>query len=60
MVNKAQNKSGIYQSPLQKLFTRQQPKVKAKKGMARLLMTYAEGDSERVARVIQAWLEANR
>ena len=58
MVNKT--KSGVYQSPLQKLFSRQQIKVKAKKGMSRLLMTYAEDDPQRIARVIQTWLEGDK
>ncbi|MGJ8682088.1 hypothetical protein [Paraglaciecola sp.] len=56
MVN--QSKRGVYQSPLAKLFTRQQPKVKAKKGMARLLMVYAEGDTKRIATMLSSWLEA--
>ena len=58
MVNKS--KRGVYQSPLTKLFTRQQPKVKAKKSMASLLMTYAEGDSKRVASLIKTWLDADK
>ena len=51
------DKSGIYQSPLSKLFARQQPKVKAKKGMANLLLVYAENDSERIALLVKKWME---
>lgn len=51
------DKSGIYQSPLSKLFARQQPKVKAKKGMANLLLVYAENDSERIALLLTKWME---
>jgi hypothetical protein len=51
------DKSGIYQSPLSKLFARQQPKVKAKKGMANLLLVYAENDSERIALLLKKWME---
>ena len=49
-------KSGIYQSPLGKLFARQQPKVKAKGGMAKLLLTYAENDSKRIAHLMNKWM----
>jgi flagellar biosynthesis/type III secretory pathway M-ring protein FliF/YscJ len=49
--------SGVYQSPLQKLFTRQQPKVKAKKGMARLLLVYAENDPKRIAQLLKLWID---
>jgi hypothetical protein len=48
--------SGIYQSPLGKLFDRQQPKVKAKRAMAKLLLTYAENDSKRIAHLINKWM----
>lgn len=34
-------RSGVYQSPLSKLFARQQPKLRAKRGMLKLLLTYA-------------------
>jgi hypothetical protein len=51
------DKSGIYQSPLSKLFARQQPKVKAKKGMANLLLMYAENDSERIAHLLSLWMD---
>ena len=58
MANKA--KSGVYQSPLGKLFARKQPIVKAKKGMANLLLTYAENDYKRIAHLIDKWMnEAN-
>ena len=50
-------KSGIYQSPLSKLFARQQPKVKAKKGMANLLLIYAENDSKRIAHLLKTWMD---
>jgi len=49
-------KLGVYQSPLNKLFARQQPKVKAKKRMANLLLAYAENDSERIARLLTKWM----
>ena len=51
------DKAGIYQSPLGKLFARQQPKVKAKKGMANLLLFYAENDSKRIAHLLKSWME---
>jgi len=50
-------KPGIYQSPLSKLFARQQPKVKAKRGMANLLLIYAENDSKRIADLIRVWMD---
>lgn len=50
-------KSGVYQSPLSKLFARQQPKVKAKKGMSNLLLTYAENDSKRIAKLLSVWMD---
>jgi hypothetical protein len=50
-------KPGIYQSPLSKLFARQQPKVKAKKRMANLLLAYAENDSKRIAHLIESWMD---
>ncbi|MFT5838385.1 MAG: hypothetical protein ACI9UT_000878 [Flavobacteriales bacterium] len=50
-------KPGVYQSPLGKLFARQQPKVRAKKGMAKLLLTYAENDSKRIAHLLQRWMD---
>jgi hypothetical protein len=49
-------KSGVYQSPLGKLFARQQPKVKAKRAMANLLLTYAENDNKRIAHLINKWM----
>jgi flagellar biosynthesis/type III secretory pathway M-ring protein FliF/YscJ len=49
--------SGEYQSPLQKLFSRQQPKVKAKKDMARLLLVYAENDPKRIAHLLKTWMD---
>jgi hypothetical protein len=52
--------SGIYQSPLSKLFARQQPKVKAKKRMAALLLAYAEHDHRRIALLIQDWLKTDK
>lgn len=51
------DKAGIYQSPLSKLFARQQPKVKAKKGMANLLLTYAENDNKRIAQLLSVWID---
>lgn len=50
-------KKGVYQSPLTKLYARQQPKVKAKKGMARLLLAYAENDPKRIADLLKKWLD---
>jgi hypothetical protein len=50
-------KAGVYQSPLSKLFARQQPKVKAKKGMANLLLTYAENDNKRIAHLLSVWID---
>lgn len=49
--------SGVYQSPLGKLFARQQPKVKAKKSMAKLRLTYAENDSKRIAALLTVWIK---
>jgi hypothetical protein len=49
-------KSGVYQSPLGKLFARQQPKIKAKRAMTQLLLTYAENDSKRIALLINKWM----
>jgi hypothetical protein len=49
------SKSGVYQSPLNRLFIRQQPKVKAKKGMANLLLAYAENDSKRIGMGQKGW-----
>lgn len=49
-------KSGVYQSPLSKLFARQQPKVRAKRGMSKLLLTYAENDNKRIADLISKWI----
>ena len=55
MANNA--KPGVYRSPLGKLFARQQPKVKAKKGMAKLLLTYAENDNKRIAHLLSVWMD---
>jgi hypothetical protein len=44
-------------SPLGKLFARQQPKVRAKRGMAKLLLTYAENDSQRIAHLLSVWMD---
>ena len=52
-----EGKSGVYQSPLNKLFARQQPKVRAKKSMAKLLLVYAENDNERIALLLKKWME---
>ncbi|HAQ47755.1 MAG TPA: hypothetical protein DCR37_01725 [Glaciecola sp.] len=49
-------KSDVYQSPLGKLFARQQPKVKAKPSMAKLFLIYAENDNKRIAHLINKWL----
>jgi hypothetical protein len=49
-------KTGVYQSPLSKLFARQQSKVKAKKNMANLLQTYAENDNKRIAKLLSSWI----
>lgn len=53
-------KSGGYQSPLSKLFARQQPKVKAKKAMANLLLTYAEHDNKRIAELLSRWIDGKK
>lgn len=55
--NEKTTKSGGYQSPLSKLFARQQPKVKAKKAMADLLLTFAENDSKRIADLLNVWMK---
>jgi hypothetical protein len=52
--------NGVYQSPLSKLFVRKQPKVKAKKRMAALLLVYAEQDHRRIALLIQDWLKDDK
>lgn len=52
--------NGVYQSPLSKLFARQQPKVRAKKAMAALLLVYAEQDHRRIALLIKDWLKDNK
>lgn len=52
--------TGVYQSPLSRLFKRQQPKVRAKKRMAALLLAYAEQDHRRIALLIQTWLNAEK
>jgi hypothetical protein len=49
-------KLGEIKSPLDKLFARQQPKVKAKRGMSKLLLTYAENDIKRIAHLINKWM----
>ena len=49
-------KSDVCQSPLGKLFARQQPKVKAKPSMAKLFLIYAENDNKRIAHLINKWL----
>ncbi|MDP5032344.1 MAG: hypothetical protein NWQ54_20195 [Paraglaciecola sp.] len=51
--------NGVYQSPLNKLFVRQQPKVRAKKRMAALLLAYAGHDHKRIAALIKDWLQAD-
>jgi hypothetical protein len=51
---------GVYQSPLSKLFARQQPKVRAKKNMASLLLVYAEHDHQRIALLIKDWLKDDK
>jgi hypothetical protein len=55
-VNKKHSTSSVYQSPLSKLFARQQPKVRAKKAMAKLLLTYAEEDYKRIAELLSIWI----
>ena len=58
--NKNTTKPGVYQSPLSKLFARQQPKVKAKKALAKLLMTYAEEDNKRIAHLLSIWIDQKK
>jgi len=53
-------KSGVYQSPLSKLFARQQSKVKAKKRMANFLLTYAENDNKRIAHLLSVWMDEHK
>ena len=48
---------GVYQSPLGKLFARKKVKIKAKKSKTELLLTYAEHDHQRIALLIQQWIE---
>jgi hypothetical protein len=50
-------KSGVYRSPLSKLFSRQQSKVRAKKTMADLLLVYAENDHKRIAHILKTWMD---
>jgi hypothetical protein len=49
------HKLGVYMSPLSKLFSRN--KVNAKPNMAKLLLVYAENDSERIALLLNKWME---
>ncbi|MDN4503292.1 hypothetical protein QX776_12850 [Alteromonadaceae bacterium BrNp21-10] len=44
-------------TPLQRLFTKQQPKVAAKKKVGKLLTTMAEEDHKRIAILLQKWLD---
>ena len=45
-------KADGYQSPLGKLFARQSPKVRTKKGMTNLMLAYADNDSKRIAQLL--------
>ena len=47
-------------SPLNKLFVKQQPKVRASRKKAALLKTFAEHDYQRIATLIQKWLEEDQ
>jgi hypothetical protein len=49
-------KSGVYQSPLGKLLTRQQTKLKAKQSMAKLLLIYTKNDNKHIAHLISQWI----
>jgi hypothetical protein len=51
---------GIYHSPLNKLFARQQPKMKVNKRMAKLLLIFSEQDHKRIAVLIQTWLDEKK
>jgi hypothetical protein len=51
--------SAYYQSPLTKLFARQQPKVKAKKRVSALLLNFAEHDHKRIAELIKEWMQVD-
>ncbi len=44
-------------SPLHRLFVRQQPKVKATPRKAALLKTFANDNNAMLAKLIQKWLE---
>ncbi|NCP63977.1 MAG: hypothetical protein GW763_04630 [Paraglaciecola sp.] len=57
MAEKAKPRA-YYQSPLTKLFARQQPKVKAKKRVSALLLNFAENDHKRIAELIKKWMQA--
>jgi predicted transcriptional regulator len=59
-VKESQMESKKPTSSLHKLFSRQQPKVKAKKNMARLLCQFAEEDHLKIAKLIQAWLDKDK
>jgi flagellar biosynthesis/type III secretory pathway M-ring protein FliF/YscJ len=52
--------SAYYQSPLTKLFARQQPKVKAKKRVSALLLNFAENDHKRIAELIKQWMQVEQ
>jgi len=51
---------GVYHSPLNKLFTRQQAKMKVNKRMAKLLLVFSEQDHKRIAVLVQKWLNEQR
>lgn len=55
--NQSLSKPRVYQSPLSKLFARKQAKVKAKKNLAKLLMTYAQDDNKRIAHLLSVWID---
>jgi hypothetical protein len=50
-------KADGYQSPLGKLFARQSPKVRTKKGMTNLMLAYADNDSKRIAQLLNKWMK---
>lgn len=47
-------------SVFQRLFRKQQPKVNANEKVGKVLKTFAEEDYQRIAALIQAWLEKDQ
>jgi hypothetical protein len=51
---------GNAHSPLNKLFARQQPKMKVNKRRTKLLLVFSEQDHKRIAALIKKWLDEKR